>query len=176
MINHGIAVSARNQLSFLPADLAADNIVAIFNQRRLPRRTLHVTVDGYYNMMDITRLITDQYGYPFEYFDIPHFVAEMKRRCSPNDLLYPLLDFFSRSQMNFVAMQRKRYNNDRYREARQLCGKSGGDPPLTDTVSYLMTYMALEGLIPRRTTPHWTDHCEIRRQPSPSQSVVSEGT
>ena len=37
MINHGIGVNARNQISFLPADIAAHNIAAIFG-RGEPRR------------------------------------------------------------------------------------------------------------------------------------------
>ena len=40
MINHGIAVNARNQISFLPADIAADNIAAIFKQRQAARPDL----------------------------------------------------------------------------------------------------------------------------------------
>lgn len=147
MINHGIAVNARNQISFLPADIAANNIAAIFAQRQIADRTLHVTVDGYYNLIDITRMITRVYGYSFVYYDIPSFVAEMKRRCAQDDPLYPLLDFFTRSHLKMAAMQYKRYNNDRYREARQLAGNAGGDPALRDTVSYLMAYMVREGLI-----------------------------
>jgi len=57
MINHGIAVNALNQLSFLPADVAAANIAAIVAQRRASPGTLHVTVDGYYNMVDVTRMV-----------------------------------------------------------------------------------------------------------------------
>ncbi len=149
MINHGVAVNARNQISFLPADTAADSIVTIFKHRQGIGRTFHVTVDGYYNMMDITRLITSEYGYPFEYYDIPKFVAEMKRCCGKDDLLYPLIDFFNRSHLRIVAMQHKRYNNDRYREARQVFGGICGEPSLKDTVSYLIAYMSREGLIPK---------------------------
>ena len=81
------------------------------------------------------------------YYDIPSFVAEMKRRCTKDDLLYPLLDFFNRSHLKIAAMQHKRYNNDRYRETRQLAGNSCGEPRLKDTVSYLMAYMLREGII-----------------------------
>lgn len=148
MIKNGIAVNAANQISFLPADIAADNIVAIFKQQDAAARTYHVTTDGYYNMMDITRLITSEYGYPFVYYDVPRFVAEMKRRCTKDDLLYPLLDFFSRSHEKITAMQQKRYNNHHYRAARQLSRNGSGDPLLKQTVSYLMTYMLRENLIP----------------------------
>lgn len=147
MINHGVAVNAGNQISFLPADIAADNIAAIFRQQHTTGRTLHVTADGYYSMMDITRLIARDYGYSFTYYDIPTFVAEMNRRCGKDDLLYPLLDFFNRSHLKIAAMQHKRYSNDRYREARAQSDNGRADPPLRDTVSYLMAYMRREGLI-----------------------------
>jgi thioester reductase-like protein len=147
MINHGIAVNTWNQISFLPADITANNIATIFKQRQIADRTFHVTVDGYYNLLDITRLITEEYGYPFVYYDIPTFVAEMTRRCAKGDPLYPLLDFFNRSHPKITAMQHKRYNNDRYREARQLSGNSYPHPTLQQTVSYLMSYMLREGCI-----------------------------
>jgi len=149
MINHRMAIKAENQTSFLPAEIVANNIAAIFNQRTTTARTFHVTSDGYYNMMDITRLIAREYGYEFEYYDIPAFVVEMKRRCTRDDLLYPLLDFFTRSEEKIAAMQHKLYNNDHYREARRVAGGCE-DPPLKDTVAYLMTYMLREGLISRR--------------------------
>jgi thioester reductase-like protein len=147
MINHGIAVDAGNQVSFLPADFAAHNIAAIFKQRQLSDRTFHVTVDDYHSILDITRMITREYGYPFVYHDIPGFVAEMNRRCTREDPLYPLLDFFNRSHRKVAAMQHKRYNNDRYREARQRSGNGCAAPPLQDIVSYLIAYMRCEGCI-----------------------------
>ena len=139
MIKHGIAVNATNQISFLPVETVADNIVSIFKQRETNARTFHVTADTYYNLMDITRLITKRYGYQFVYYDIPEFVAELKRRCTPDDPLYPLLDFFTRAQEKLAAMQHKRYNNDQYRAVRRTA-----DPSVEEVLSYLMQYMVGE--------------------------------
>lgn len=154
MINHGVAVNALNQISFLPADVVADNIVALFKQPRIAGSTFHVTVDSYYNMMDITRLITREYGYHFVYYDIPSFVVEMYRRCTKVDPIYPLLDFFKQSHTRLSAMQHKRYNNNQYRQARGLSGQGCEEPTLKDTVSYLMRYMLREGII-SRMPPSW---------------------
>lgn len=147
MINHGLAVNARNQISFVPADVAADNIAALIGQRPIAGPTFHVTVDDYYSLPDITRLITDEYGYRFDYYDIPAFVAEITRRCPKEDPLYPLLGFFNQSHPKIAAMQDKRYGNERYRAARQLTGNLFPDPTLRQTVSYLMSYMLGEGII-----------------------------
>jgi len=154
MISQGVAVNSETQMSFLPADVVADNLAAIFMQRRSADDTLHLTADSYYNMSDITRLITKEYGYSFVYYDMPGFITEMNRRCSRQDPLYPLLDFFNRSHRKAAAMRHKRYNNDRYRKARALAGRANADPPLKTTLSYLMAYMLRQGLIPGTRLPH----------------------
>jgi thioester reductase-like protein len=153
MIRHGVAVSARNQISFLPADLVADNIALLFKEPELPARTLHLTVDDYYNMEDVTRVISRKYGYQFDYYDIPGFMQQMTQRCTQEDLLYPLTDFFVRSQDKLVAMQHKRYNNDMYRKARAQVGGQG-DPALDQTVAFIMDHMLREGIVaPRGEKP-----------------------
>ncbi len=160
MIKYGVGVNALNQISFLPADIAADNIAAIFPQRVTPGNTFHVTVDDYYNMKDVTETITRDYGYAFRYFDIPEFIGEMNRLCTREDPLYPLIDFFNRSHRKLAAMAHKRYNNDRYRAVRAL-GGGVGDPRLPDTVAYLMKFMLHEGIVQplgtRGAGPGYTD-------------------
>jgi hypothetical protein len=76
-------------------------------------------------------------------------MKQMNQRCTQDDLLYPLTDFFIRSQDKLAAMQHKRYNNDMYRKARE---QSGGrvDPSLDDTVTYIVEYMLREGIIEPR--------------------------
>jgi hypothetical protein len=147
MVNHGLAVEARMQISLLPVDVAADNMAAIFRDPRSAGGSFHVTVDDYCNMMDITRIITRDFGYPFTYYDIPGFVAEIRRRCTKDDPLYPLLDFIDRVRPKLGAMQNKRYNNDAYREARTRCGNGRPEPRLAETVSYAMRYLLREGLV-----------------------------
>ena len=149
MIASGLAPDARNQLSFLPADVAAHNIAAIVAGGGWPGATLHVTVERHYTMVDLARQITRAYGHPFVYLPIPGFVAEMNRRATKSDPIYPLLDFFNRSHEKIAAMQHKRYDNEGYRAARDRTGVGRADPTLGDTVDYLMAFLLKEGLIPR---------------------------
>ncbi|MBP1602994.1 MAG: AMP-binding enzyme [Acidobacteria bacterium] len=149
MIRHGVGVTAKNQMSFLPADLVADNIALFFKEPELPARTLHVTVDDYYNIEDVTREISRKYGYRFTYFDIPGFMKQMSQRCTQEDLLYPLTDFFIRSQDKLAAMQHKRYDNTMYQKARAQVG-GHGDPTLEETVTHIMEHMLREGIIEPR--------------------------
>jgi thioester reductase-like protein len=147
MIKYGIAVDTKNQLSILPVDFAADSVAGIFHKHRSDARSFHVTVDSYYNMKDVTALITADYGYRFTYYDIPGFINQMNRQCTKSDPLYPLLDFFNRSAVKIAAMQLKRYHNDNYVQARTRHDGNLSVPALRDTVSYMMTYMLREGMI-----------------------------
>jgi thioester reductase-like protein len=154
MIKYGVAVKARNQISLLPADIAAENIAKIFAQRRAGATTYHVTVDGYYNMMDVTGVIAREYGYAFKYFEIPDFIAQMNRLCSKEDPLYPLVDFFNRSHEKLAAMQHKRYDNEQYRMARAASPNGRSEPPLVETVAYLVDFMLREEIIPNPPLKH----------------------
>src|ERR1700686_4538232 len=118
MVNHGIGVDTLNQVSFVPADIVANNIVAISTTPGTANKTYHVTRDDYSNMMDITRLITKATGRQFEIFRLPDFVPELIRRCRKEDLLFPLLDFLVGSVANISAMEFKRYDSSSYQMAR----------------------------------------------------------
>ena len=111
MVNHGIGVDALNQVSFVPADIVANNIVAISTTPGTENKTYHVVRDDYANMLDITGLITKATGRQFEIFSISDFVPELIRRCRKEDLLFPLLDFLVGSVDNISAMEFKRYDN-----------------------------------------------------------------
>ena len=154
MINHGLAVDVANQLSILPADIAADNIASIIAQNKPPAQTFHVTTD-YYNIVDLTQVLTSEHGYTFIYHDIPGFIAEMNRRCAKTDPLYPLLDFFNGSAARIAAMQLKRYDNRNYRVARALSGYGRADPTLSSTVASIVLYLRTQGLIRDPGDPSW---------------------
>src|SRR5271165_4993486 len=65
MIKHGISVKARNQISFVPADLTANNIVAISNVPQTANEIFHMTRDAYANMSDVLAIITHLTGRQF---------------------------------------------------------------------------------------------------------------
>jgi len=147
MIRHGVGVNALNQISFLPADIVAHNIVSILEDPRANGSTFHITADKYYNFKDITDLISHLFGYSFRYHDIPEFIEQMNQRCTRHDPVYPLLDFFNQYYEKIAAMQLKRYNNDRYREARKQSGREIAEPSLAETVSLIVDSMLRQGLI-----------------------------
>jgi len=147
MVNHGIGVDTLNQVSFVPADIVANNIVAISSTPGTANKTYHVTRDDYSNMMDITGLITKATGRQFETFSLPDFVPELIRRCRKEDLLFPLLDFLVGSVDNISAMEFKRYDSSSYQKARDASLWGKADPPLEDTVNGILKFMHRKGII-----------------------------
>jgi thioester reductase-like protein len=147
MVNHGIGVDALNQVSFVPADIAANNIVAISTTAGTANKTYHVVRDDYANMMDITGLITRTTGRQFEIFSISDFIPELIRRCRKEDLLFPLLDFLVGSVDNISAMEFKRYDNSSYQTARDASRWGKADPSLEDTVNGILKFMHRKGII-----------------------------
>jgi thioester reductase-like protein len=147
MVNHGIGVNALNQVSFVPADIVANNIVAISTTPGTENKTYHVVRDDYANMLDITRLITKSTGRQFEIFNVSDFVPELIRRCRKEDLLFPLLDFLVGSVDNITAMEFKRYDSSSYQKARDASAWGMADPSLEDTVNGILKFMHRKGII-----------------------------
>ncbi len=147
MVNHGIGVDTLNQVSFVPADIVANNIVAISTTPGTANKTYHVVRDDYSNMMDITGLITKSTGRQFEIFSLPDFVPELVRRCRKEDLLFPLLDFLVGSVDNISAMEFKRYDSSSYQAARDASVFGKADPSLDETVNGILKFMHRKGII-----------------------------
>jgi len=147
MVNHGIGVDTLNQVSFVPADIVANNIVAISTTPGTANKTYHVVRDEYSNMMDITGLINKATGRQFEHFNLPDFVPELIRRCRKEDLLFPLLDFLVGSVDNISAMEFKRYDSSSYQMARDASVWGKPDPSLEDTVNGILKFMYRKGII-----------------------------
>ena len=147
MVNHGIGVDALNQVSFVPADITANNIGAISATPGTENKTYHVVRDDYANMLDITSLITKATGRQFDVFSLPDFVPELIRRCRKEDLLFPLLDFLVNSVDNISSMEFKRYDSSSYQKARDASVWGKPDPSLEDTVNGILKFMQRKGII-----------------------------
>jgi thioester reductase-like protein len=147
MINHGIGVETLNQVSFVPADIVANNVVAISNDPATLNGTYHVTQDEYANMMDVTNMITELTGRRFQLFKLAEFVPEVIRRSTKEDLLFPLLDFLIGSVDRIASMEFKRYDSSQYQRARNSCRAGMQDASLEDTVCGILRFMQSKGII-----------------------------
>ena len=146
MIRHGISVNTLNQVSFTPADIIANNVVAIATEPQTLHGTFHMTRDDYCNMQIITDIISKLSGRRFDLFSLSSFVPEVIRRCTMDDPLYPLLGFLVNSIDNISSMEFKRYDSERYQAARAIAPRALPDPSLEDTLAGILRFMNGNGL------------------------------
>jgi thioester reductase-like protein len=149
MIKYGVAPNADIQLSFMPVDIAAHNIAAVMTSSTEPQEPIfHVTIDEYFNMVDLTTQISKDYGIRFRYVDLEKFSREVKRLCTAADPVFPLVDFVARAHSKVVVMEGKRYRNTAFRQALKHSGAGVPDASLQEIVSFLMTHMKRGGMLP----------------------------
>ncbi len=146
MLKHGISTTAQNQVSFSPADLVANNIVAVSNLPDTVGETFHVTRDTYCTMTDIVGILGELTQRRFANYDLAEFVPHVIERCRKDDLLFPLLNFLVRSVDGITAMEFKRYDNRNYQLARAQSPFGKQDPPLEDVVEGILRFMRKHGL------------------------------
>jgi thioester reductase-like protein len=147
MLHHGITATARNQVSLMPADVTANNIVAIANLPDTVGATFHVTRDVYASLMDVTAILGELTGTTFTGYPVDAFVQLMIERCQKDDLLFPLVNFFVHSADNITAMEFKRYDSRDYQAARARSAFGAPDPPLDDVVRGILRFMVRHGLV-----------------------------
>jgi thioester reductase-like protein len=141
MLKHGIGTLAQNQVSFTPADLGANNMVAISQLKESQGLTFHVTRDQYASMKDITNILAQLTGKTFQQFSLSDFVPEVVGRCQKEDLLFPLLNFLVKSVENIGSMEFKLYSNSNYRTFRMASEQGIEDPGLEAVVQGILTFM-----------------------------------
>jgi thioester reductase-like protein len=152
MIRHQVSINSENQLSFLPVDICANNIVAISMLNDFRQTTFHLTAKSYYTMETVCNLITELFGYQFNYTDTDGFVVHLNQNCTSDDDLFPLVAFFKNSREKFKSMSHMRYDNAIYET---YCDKSTlakSEPDLEKTVTWLVSFLVSAGLIP--APPH----------------------
>jgi thioester reductase-like protein len=143
MIKHRLGVTAGNQVSFMPADITAQNIVAISRDDRTLGQTFHVVRDEFETMGMITDIIAEKTDVSFEMLDLPTFVQQVIRRCTRADPLYPLLDFLVGSVDNISSMEFKRYQSAAYQIARDRLPATRPDPSLEMVIDGILRFLNL---------------------------------
>ena len=147
ILKYGLGPTAKNQVSFTPVDQVAGNIVAISNSDTGLGQTFHVTRDEYASLRDVTDILSQLSQRTLEHLDLGEFVDSVIERCTKEDPLFPLLNFFVRSMDNISAMEFKRYDNSNYRAAREAAPGGQADPSLEDVVSGIAQFMRQKGMM-----------------------------
>ena len=148
MIRHGLTVDAGNQVSFLPVDVCARNIIALSLRRVQIGPVLHMTCDEHHSIAEICTVIGERFGYRFSEVSLESFVAHAHAHCRPDDELYPLLSFLDRNTPRLQRMGTKRYDSSAYRSARDSTPLAVRHPSLAETLDPIVVYLQREGLVP----------------------------
>lgn len=148
MVKHGVCVDTQNQVSLMPVDLAANNIVAVAGQSGTINKTFHITRDRPETMPQITAIISEKTNIRLDAFLLKDFVPEVIERCTRDDLLYPLLDFLVESVDDIAAMEYKLYDNVCYRSARDQSSFGLQDAPLENVVTGIISFLKRNNLLP----------------------------
>ena len=107
-----------------------------------------MTIDEYFNMVDLTAQISKDFGISFRYVDMEEFSREMKRLATVEDPIFPMVDFIARTHSKVVIMERKRYRNTAFRLALEQSGAGVPDAPLPEVVSFMMAHLGARGMLP----------------------------
>jgi thioester reductase-like protein len=154
MVKYGIGTTAKNQVSFTPADIGANNIVAISMIAESINHTFHVTRDEFSSMKDVTKILGELVHKEFKYYRLKDFVPQVINRCKKDDLLFPLLNFLVRSVDNISSMEFKRYDNSNYQKFRNLSPFGKEDHSLYDLVKGIYKFMVNNNLIESEKVSH----------------------
>ena len=148
MIRHAVSVDIPNQLSMLPVDVCAQNIIALAMLQDPGSRVFHLTADAYCTVQMACEAISERLGYAFEYLAIDAMVDHLKRFCGPDDIMFPLVAFVRNNSRKIAAMGGKRYDNRNYRAARAKAVGILAEPELDDCVSWIVKFLGQQQLIP----------------------------
>jgi len=148
MIRYGIAVDTPNQLSLVPVDVVARNLVALSQSPDAAGETFHLTADRYYSLTDLTRRLGSDFGFRFREMSIAGFISALNRLAQPDDPVFPLLDFFNRSAPHIAAMTLKRYDNSRSRAILDRLPQAARDPDLGVIAGRLVRFLSAQGWLP----------------------------
>lgn len=151
MIRHSLSLTSANQLSFIPVDVCANNVVALSLVDEPAPRVVHVTADSYYTMQEICSLINLRFAYAFQWVPLGTFMDYMNAHCPVSDPMFPLLAFFNENWRRIETMRDKRYDNSEYRAARARSPVAIAEPPLADVVASIVAFLQHEQLVPAQT-------------------------
>jgi thioester reductase-like protein len=147
LVRFGLRPTCMNQLSLIPADIAARNMIAVSLHDETSNGTFHVTADDYYNMMDACDCITRRYGFEMNECSLEELVDHVNEHCNREDPLFPLVPFINRNFNRLSDMAEKRYSTANFQSAVQLAPGTCPAPSLEHTMRLLVDYLRESDMI-----------------------------
>lgn len=145
-LNHGVAVDMPNQISLMPVDKVAADIVTISLLDK-PQYTAYHLVSEYANFPIICHYLTQKYNYQFTYMSLMHFNQHLQKNTSPKDLIFPLINFYSLHYKKINKMHNKRYSSKHYLTALSETSHPTKKYTLADTLDFIIQFLQQNKLI-----------------------------
>lgn len=154
MINHQVTLNIPNQLSLLPVNKVAQDIIALSLQEKPAFKAYHLTAE-YVNIPIIFKYITEKYGYKFTYLSLGKFNQHFKKHAMPKDNVYPLVPFFNAHYKKIAKMSNKIYKRDNYLFAlKQMPNYQAKEYTYQETADYIIEFLQNNKLIPKISKHH----------------------
>lgn len=148
MLRHGVYADIGNQISMVPVDICAANIVALSRNDQLAAKRFHITTDEHHTLTDICNTIAGNHGYRFRKLSLDGFIAHVNRHCTIGDPLFPLRPFINKNHGFLEGMSDKIYDNANYRAALPLSPGSIQTPELAEVIRPIMRFLQDRKLVP----------------------------
>lgn len=153
LLNHQVAIDIPNQISFMPVDQTAEDIIAISLQEHPKHKVYHLAAE-YANLPMICRYFSEHYHYSFNYMSLSEFNNHLQQHATEKDLIYPLVSFFNTHYKKIEKMNKKRYCRNNYLEAKKLFQGEQTTAQFHETLDFIMRYLQNNQLIhPASKTP-----------------------
>lgn len=147
MLRHGVFADIGNQISMVPVDICAANIVALSRNDRLAATHFHVTTDVHHRLSDICDIVSRNHGYRIEKLSLDDFIAHVNQHCDVSDPLYPLRPFINNNYGFLDDMRDKIYDNSNYRDAVRSTPGAFATPELADVIRPIIGFLQDRQLI-----------------------------
>lgn len=145
-LNHGVALNIPNQISFMPVDKVAHDIVLI-SLCQDPKHKVYHIASSYANLPMICRYLTETYQFQFQYLSLADFNQHLLNFASVKDLIYPLVSFFNAHYHRIDKMRHKRYGRKNYLDALTVVNSPAKSFTLEETIDFMMQFFYKTKLI-----------------------------
>ncbi len=140
LLNHQVTINLPNQISFIPVDEVAADIIAISLLENTKHDVYHLTAE-YTNLPMICRYLTEQYHYQFNPLSLAEFNKHLQCHASEKDIIFPLVSFFNAHYKKIDKMHHKRYCRSNYLAALSEINISRKIYSLENTLNFIIQFL-----------------------------------
>jgi thioester reductase-like protein len=148
VIRHAVTTTARSQISILPVDVCATNIIALSLTEK-GSAVYNMTARQRTTLGEICAIATDRFGYVFDPLPYREAIDHVARFCTQEDDLFPLRAFIILHADEIESMVDKIYDHRTYIAACARNPLTVPEPHLEETACAIVAFLRAEKLVPQ---------------------------